>query len=204
MLSVGVRIAHSEIFRVESFFVEEREERSGQDDIAEEEMELEPLEPGIPGSNLITAIGMRKLKDEVVRLMRDERPPVVEKASTLAIQGQTMEHVEYAETKRRLREIDRRLRFLNRRIELAKVVDLTKQDQKVVGFGAHVVTENEKGQKKSYQIVGEDEVDVSRGKISWKSPLAEGMMEAGMDDWVSIDSPGGIVDLHILSIKYDS
>jgi transcription elongation factor GreB len=78
--------------------------------------------------------------------------------------------------KKRLREIDRRMAWLTKRIEAAEVVDPKTLNNDKVVFGATVTIEDEEGVQKTYQIVGEDEIDTGSGKISWKSPIAKALL----------------------------
>ena len=121
--------------------------------------------------NYITPPGMKNLKKELENLLKVERPQVVATVAWAASNGDRSENADYIYGKRRLRQIDSRIRFLTKRIEAAQVVDPQKQEQtdKVV-FGATITLEDEQGQQKTYQIVGEDEIDTTGGKISWKSP----------------------------------
>ena len=123
--------------------------------------------------NYITPVGFEKLKSEYSELLNKERPKVVETVAWAASNGDRSENADYIYGKRRLREIDSRLRFLGGKIEKAFVVDpATVRSEKVV-FGATVTFENEDGDVVKYQIVGEDELDIKLGKISWKSPVVK-------------------------------
>jgi transcription elongation factor GreB len=101
-----------------------------------------------------------------------------------------------------LREIDRRLRFLGQRIEMAQVVDPRSVSADKVLFGATVTILNEQNESKTYQIVGEDEIDVSRGKISWKSPLAKALLNRKQGEEALIHKPTGDSLVEIIRIEY--
>src|SRR5579864_7176116 len=94
---------------------------------------------GREAPNYITPAGLARLKDELHRLMRVERPAVVETVAWAAGNGDRSENGDYIYGKKRLREIDRRARFLAKRIEIAAIVDPAQQrNREQVFFGATV------------------------------------------------------------------
>src|SRR5271156_6785580 len=129
--------------------------------------------PALPsGSKYITPAGARRLRAELEQLWREERPQVTQAVAAAAAQGDRSENAEYIYGKRRLREIDRRIHFLTRRLDAAVLVapDATRPKGRVF-FGATVEIEDEDGARSRYQIVGEDEIDLTRGRVSWRSPI---------------------------------
>ena len=153
--------------------------------------------------NYITPGGYARIKDEIDFLSRDERPRMVEVVQWAASNGDRSENGDYLYGKKRLREIDRRIRFLTRRLDLAEVVDPARQvnaDQ--VFFGATVTIADEQGNEQTYQIVGVDETDFSRNRISWISPLARALLKAREGDLVRFQSPAGWREVEVLSIEY--
>ncbi|MCB0422197.1 MAG: transcription elongation factor GreB [Bdellovibrionales bacterium] len=152
--------------------------------------------------NYITPKGFRALQAEFEELFNKERPKVVETVAWAASNGDRSENGDYIYGKKRLREIDRRLRFLTKRIESARVVDpSTIQNNKIV-FGATVIVCGEDGVEKCYQIVGEDEIETTLGKISWKSPVAKALMGRSEGDEVVVKRPAGEAYLEILKVEY--
>ena len=106
--------------------------------------------------------------------------------------------------KKRLREIDRRIRFLTKRIDLAEVVDpaAPREDETRIFFGATVTFANQAGEEKTVSIVGVDEIDTSRGYISWISPMARAFIKAREGEVVTLHAPGGTQELEIREVKY--
>lgn len=141
--------------------------------------------------NYITPEGLTKLKSEYHELMHVERPKVVEVVAWAASNGDRSENADYQYGKRRLREIDKRVHFLTKRIEDAEVVDPKQMKGQTVLFSATVTLVNEDGGEVVYQIVGEDEFDPKKGKISWKSPVAKALMGKKIGDEVKIVKPAG-------------
>jgi transcription elongation factor GreB len=104
-----------------------------------------------------------------------------------------------------LREIDRRIRFLTKRLDLAQIVDPARQESAdQVFFGATVTIADEQGLEQTYQIVGVDETDFSRNRISWVSPLARALLKAREGDTVRFQSPVGWREVEIVDIEYRS
>lgn len=137
----------------------------------------------------MTPQGAEKLRLELHHLIHEERPKVVEVVSWAASNGDRSENADYIYGKRRLREIDSRIRFLTSRLEIAEVIDPKAIKESKVVFGATVTIVNEDEQKLTFQIVGEDEIDVKLGKISWKSPVAKALLGKKVGDEVKIQKP---------------
>jgi transcription elongation factor GreB len=161
--------------------------------------------PEIPAGskNYITPAGHRRLKDELLHLLNSERPEVVRTVSWAASNGDRSENGDYIYGKKRLREIDRRIRFLTRRLDAAEVVDpasRTPTDQ--IFFGATVRYLDGAGREQEITIVGIDEVDPARGRVSWISPIARAITKAREGDSVPLRTPAGIETLEILDVRY--
>jgi transcription elongation factor GreB len=154
------------------------------------------------GKNYITPGGYRKLQEEFRHLKSKERPEVVEVVAWAASNGDRSENADYHYGKRRLREIDRRLGFLSGRIENAEIVDPLSISSDRVLFGATVRILDEDDTEKTYIIVGADESDPDRGRISWLSPLAKALFKARVGDFATVRSPQGERDVEIISIDY--
>lgn len=176
-------------------FVKESE----QDD--EEEFGAPPIPPGV--KNYLTPEGHHAMRTELLNLIDNERPEVVNIVSWAASNGDRSENGDYIYGKRRLREIDRRIRFLTKRLDLAEVVQPSVHfgsDQ--IFFGATVEYENQEGEVLTVRIVGVDEFDPLRGKISWISPVARALTKARVGDTVSLKTPHGVDELTILDVSY--
>jgi transcription elongation factor GreB len=151
--------------------------------------------------NYITPAGFQKLREEYSRLLNEERPKVVEIVQWAASNGDRSENADYLYGKKRLREIDKRLHFLQKRIESAEVVDLSRIRGDRVVFGCLVTFEDEEGEQQRYQIVGEDEFDPAQKKISWKSPVAKALLGKKVGDEVVLQVPRGEQVLVIVKIE---
>ncbi len=152
--------------------------------------------------NYITPNGLNRLKAELHELLTVERPKLVETVAWAASNGDRSENADYIYGKRRLREIDRRIRFLQRRIDMAEVVDPARQAGNKVLFGATVTVCGENGEERVYKIVGIDETDAKAGKVSWISPIGRALLQATEGDVVTLKTPKGEEDLEILKVQY--
>jgi transcription elongation factor GreB len=159
--------------------------------------------PKLPavGKNYITPTGYARLKEELKALVEVERPEVVKTVAWAASLGDRSENADYIYGKRRLREIDRRVRFLIKRLESAQVVHSAGRDSDQVFFGATVRLKSASGEK-TITIVGVDEVDPARGRVSWVSPIAKALIKAREGDTVTLRSPAGEERLEILEVSY--
>lgn len=156
--------------------------------------------------NYITPAGAERLRSELKKLLNEDRPEMVRTVSWAASNGDRSENGDYIYGKRRLREIDRRIRFLTRRLDSAEVIDPVDQGRgpnahRVV-FGATVEVRHESGQLKKYAIVGIDEADPARGRVSWISPIAKVLLGAEAGDAVILRTPRGDEELEVTAVQY--
>lgn len=159
------------------------------------------LPPG--AKNYMTPQGFARMRDELMTLMRKERPEVVQVVSWAAANGDRSENGDYLYGKKRLREIDRRIRFLSRRLERSEVVDPAKRAKtEQVFFGATVTYANSKDEQRTVKIVGVDEVDPGKGHVSWISPIARALMRAHEGDVVRMKAPRGEEEIEIVEVEY--
>lgn len=163
-------------------------------------------EAGPAVKNYITPAGLQRLKDEHRFLLNRERPAVVEVVAWAASNGDRSENADYQYGKRRLRQIDSRIRFLSKRIAAAVVVDPAAPRPASaatrVFFGATVTYKDAAGLEHVVSIVGIDEVDLDRGYISWRSPLANALMKASAGDRVALRAPAKTEHLEIIRVEY--
>ncbi|NOT14005.1 MAG: transcription elongation factor GreB [Methylotenera sp.] len=154
--------------------------------------------------NYITPEGHAALEAEYIQLLKVERPEVVRTVSWAAGNGDRSENGDYIYGKRRLRQIDSRLRFLMQRMDLAVIVDPTlQQNLEKVFFGAWVTLYNlNDDSEHCYRIVGKDELDPSKGYISWVSPLAKSMLGKAIGDTVRANTPKGEAAFEIVDVRY--
>ncbi len=152
--------------------------------------------------NYITREGAKRLQDELLRLRTVERPVVVRDVADAAAQGDRSENAEYIYGKKKLREIDRRMHWLIKRLEKVQVIEPRTDGTTRIFFGATVEVEDEDGARATYRIIGEDEIDLAKGDISWRSPLARTLLKKQEGDAVQFHKPNGEVELVILSVRY--
>ena len=167
----------------------------------EDALEAPPETPA-PAKNYITPAGYARQRAELKALVEVERPEVVRTVSWAASNGDRSENGDYLYGKRRLREIDRRVRFLIKRLENAEVVDSAGRDSDQVFFGATATVASKDGTRRKVTIVGVDEVDTAKGRVSWISPIAKALIKAREGDVVQLRKPGGLEELEILQVQY--
>lgn len=166
--------------------------------------------------NYITRDGAKKLQEQLAELLHRQRAKVVQEVAEAAAQGDRSENAEYIYGKRKLREIDRRIQWLRKRLEAASVVETRAVATEAIFFGAFVEVEDARGAITLYRIVGEDEVDVGRGYISWRSPLGRALLKRRAGETVlfkrpaaqpgrgvaRIDSADAEIELTVVSVRY--
>ena len=171
----------------------------------DEDEEAQALAQAIPAGakNYITPAGYQRIKDELLHLIDVERPEIVKVVHWAASNGDRSENGDYIYGKRRLRQIDGRIRFLTKRMDAAAVVDPTVHhgnDQ--IFFGATVIYRNAADEEHTVTIVGIDELDPLKGKISWVSPVARALTKAREGDLVTLQTPLGAEELEVLGVTY--
>lgn len=137
--------------------------------------------------NYVTADGLRMLRERVEQLAREH--------------ARLREAAEAFE-KPRLAANERDLRYFQSRLESAILVDIANEPRDEVHFGATVKTGDEAGNVSDFTIVGEDEADVSKNRISWRSPLAKALLGSTVGDTVTWTRPAGSTTLEVLEISY--
>lgn len=175
----------------------------------ESESEVDDDEgPGLPplpvgSKNYITPAGYARLRAELLDLIDNERPRLVEIVHWAASNGDRSENGDYLYGKKRLREIDRRIRFLTKRLEIAEIVDPSLHaGSEQVFFGATVTYAEADGSERCITIMGIDEADSARGQISWISPVARALLKARVGDEVQLPTPGGLRTLDVVAVRY--
>jgi transcription elongation factor GreB len=164
--------------------------------------------PGLPAlpagtRNYMTPAGYARLRAELLALIDDDRPKVVEVVHWAASNGDRSENGDYLYGKKRLREIDRRIRFLTRRLEVAEVTDPgVHHGSDQVFFGATVTYAQADGVERTVTILGIDEADPLQGQISWISPVARTLLRARVGDALRLHTPQGPLEIEVLDVQY--
>ena len=152
----------------------------------------------------LTARGAEKLREELDRLKRVERPRVIAAIAEARAHGDLKENAEYHAAREQQGFIEGRIKDIEGKLSHAHIIDVTKvpANGKVV-FGATVqVFEVEKDEELTFQIVGDDEADLKHGMISVSSPRARALIGKSEGDVALVDAPGGKRELEILDVKY--
>jgi transcription elongation factor GreB len=171
----------------------------------EDEEDDDVAAPVLPqgAKNYLTVAGYQRLRQELMALLDDERPKVVEAVSWAAKNGDRSENGDYLYGKKRLREIDRRIRFLTKRLDIAEVVDPSvHHGNEQVFFGATVRYASDHGEERTIRIIGVDEAESAQGEVSWIAPIARALLKARVGDEVRLTTPRGVEVLEVLEVRY--
>ncbi len=172
-------------------------ETDGEDD----DFTLPPLPAG--SKNYITPQGYAVLRDELLELIDNERPRIVDIVHWAASNGDRSENGDYLYGKKRLREIDRRIRFLTKRLEIAEVTDPSvHRGRDQVFFGATVTYVDEADVERTVTIMGIDEADSLKGQVTWVSPIARALLKAREGDVVKLVTPVGVQEVEVVEVRY--
>lgn len=160
--------------------------KDSDDDLAAGELPERPLSPH---ANYVTPLGLEQLQARA-RELHEKHEQLSPRAA------------DDSQAKQKLREVERDQRYFNAQLERAIVVDPGGQPRDEVHFGAEVRITDEEHKMHQFSIVGDDEADVTAGKISWASPLAKAMMGSHVGDTVVWHRPAGDAQVEIVEITY--
>lgn len=151
----------------------------------------------------ITVAGAEKLRAELDELKRVKRPAVVAAIAEAREKGDLSENAEYDAAKEMQGHIEGRIAELEGKIPLLQIIDpKTLQAGDRIVFGATVELEDDDGEQRMYQIVGDDEADIKTGRISISSPLARSLIGKYEGDEVTCPAPKGLIHYAIVSVQY--
>jgi transcription elongation factor GreA len=153
----------------------------------------------------ITVRGAAKLREELDRLKKVERPRIINAIAEARAHGDLKENAEYHAAREQQGFIEGRIKDIESKLSHAQIIDVTKlhADGKVV-FGTTVeVLETENDREHTFRIVGDDEADLKHGLISVSSPIARGLIGKREGDFAQVQAPGGTREFEILAVRYE-
>ena len=152
----------------------------------------------------LTRESHESLQEELKRLVREERPKVIQAIAEARGHGDLSENAEYDAAKNNQSFLEGRIQELQDKLARAYVVDLSNLKPDKVVFGATVtVYDTATEEEVTFKIVGEDEADIKQGKISYTSPVGKALIGHKLDDTVKAKVPAGIREYEIIDIKYE-
>ena len=154
--------------------------------------------------NPITKEGEVFLREELKKLKSKDRPRIIDAIATAREFGDLKENAEYHAAKEQQSLTEARIRDIESKLSTSQVIDIKniEPSDKVI-FGTTVTVSNTEQQKSvTYKIVGEDEADASKGKISFASPLAKQLIGKFEGDLLKVETPGGSVEYEIERVNY--
>ena len=152
----------------------------------------------------ITKKGYEALKAELDRLLKVERPKIIEAIAEARAHGDLSENAEYEAAKERQGFIEARMNEIKSKLADARIIDTAKLSGDTVVFGATVViVEIEANQEKQYTLVGQDEADLKNGKISVQSPVGRALIGKRVGDQVQVTTPARVVEYEIRQIRFE-
>ncbi|MCH8916901.1 MAG: transcription elongation factor GreA [Alphaproteobacteria bacterium] len=151
----------------------------------------------------MTTGGYDDLVEEAKRLKTLERPAIIKAIEEARSHGDLSENAEYHSAREKQSFIEGRLAELEDKIARAEVIDIAQLSGKIIRFGATVtVADEDTDEETTYQIVGEDEADISAGRLSVTSPLAKALIGRQSGDSVDINTPGGAKGYEVVKVSY--
>ena len=152
----------------------------------------------------MTKNGYETLKEQLRKMKTVDRQEIIKEIATAAAHGDLSENAEYDAAKEKQSFIEGRIKEIEQRLAGAQVIDPAMISSDKIAFGATVVLEDEdRGGEVTYQIVGLDEADVDKGKISVSSPIARALIGRSVDDFIEVKTPGGVRSYTVLQIRFE-
>jgi transcription elongation factor GreA len=151
----------------------------------------------------MTEAGYNRLQDELKRLKAVDRPAIIRAIAEARDHGDLSENAEYHAARERQGFIEGRVLELEDKIARAEVIDVSKLSGKLVKFGATVtLADEETDEKVVYQIVGEDEADISQRRLSVTSPLARALIGKGIGESIEVSTPRGARAYEVVKVAF--
>jgi transcription elongation factor GreA len=152
----------------------------------------------------ITAAGHAALEDELKHRIRVERPRLIQRIQeAIADDPNLAENSEYQAAKADQELNEARIAELEDKLARAEVIDVSKLSGDTIRFGAMVtLIDEDSGEKKVWQIVGEPEADANKGKISVTSPIARALIGKNKGDTVEVEVPGGAKTYEVRKVEW--
>jgi transcription elongation factor GreA len=151
----------------------------------------------------MTPNGFAQLQEELRWRQQEERPRIIEAIAEARAHGDLSENAEYHAAKEAQSHNEGRITELEDFTARAEVIDLSKMSGSTIKFGATVkLVDEDTEEEKVYQIVGDQEADVKKGRISISSPIARAMIGKEAGDSIEVVAPGGSKAYEILSISW--
>jgi transcription elongation factor GreA len=151
----------------------------------------------------MTTDGFNRMHEELKRLKSIDRPAIIKAIAEARDHGDLSENAEYHAARERQGFIEGRVMELEDKIARAEVIDVSKLSGKIVKFGATVkLADEETEEEQTFQIVGEDEADVSKGRLSVTSPLARALIGKTKGDNVEVSTPRGAKSYEVVRVAF--
>lgn len=151
----------------------------------------------------LTSEGLQRLQDELKQLKTVERPNIIKAIAEARDHGDLSENAEYHAARERQSFIEGRVAELEDKISRAEVIDVSKLSGKVIKFGAKVtLADEDTSEESTYQIVGAEEADINKGRLSITSPLARALIGKQSGDSVEVTTPRGAKSYEIIKVRF--
>ena len=151
----------------------------------------------------MTADGYNRLREELKRLKTVDRPAIIRAIAEARDHGDLAENAEYHSARDRQSFIEGRVIELEDKVARAEIIDVSKLSGSLIKFGARVtLADEETDEKQTFQIVGEDEADISAGRLSVTSPLARALIGKGKGDSVEVSTPRGAKSYEVVTVAF--
>jgi len=151
----------------------------------------------------MTADGFNRLREELKRLKTVDRPAIIRAIAEARDHGDLAENAEYHSARDRQSFIEGRLAEIEDKIARAEIIDVSKLSGSVIKFGAKVtLADEDTDEEQTFQIVGEDEADISQGRLSVTSPLARALISKRTGESVEVTTPRGAKSYEVVTVAF--
>ncbi|HMK59567.1 MAG TPA: transcription elongation factor GreA [Dissulfurispiraceae bacterium] len=152
----------------------------------------------------MTPEGYQKIKDELDRLIKVDRPKNIKDIAEARAHGDLSENAEYHAAREKQSFLEGRIQELQTKLSLAEVIDPSKINQSKIAFGAKVkVVDVDADEEYEFKIVGTEEADVKTGRISVTSPVARALIGKEVGDVAIVKAPARTIEYEIVEISFE-
>ena len=153
----------------------------------------------------ITKDGFEKLRSELERLKKIERPKIIKEIAEARAHGDLSENAEYHAAKEKQSFVEGKIKDMDAKLASATIIDTRNLSTEKIVFGATVaLRDTQSGEKKRYTLVGQEESDLKEGKISVQSPVGRALIGHKLGDIVEITTPASKFEYEVLDISFEN
>ncbi|NOY67245.1 MAG: transcription elongation factor GreA [Gammaproteobacteria bacterium] len=152
----------------------------------------------------LTKIGADKMREELKKLKNEDRPRIIADIAEARAHGDLKENAEYHAAREEQGFTEARIKDFEGKLSNAQIIDITQIEHtgKVIFGTTLLLSDEDTGEKLTYQIVGEDEASIKDNRISFNSPIARALIGKMEGDIATVTTPGGNREFEVIEVRH--